>query len=55
MIGYVFYGEFKDGKKDGYGVMKKFNKEVYVGEWRNNQRQGWGKVFSAEKKIIENG
>lgn len=26
--------------------MKKSNKELYVGEWKNNQREGWGKVYN---------
>jgi len=25
-IGYIYYGEFKDNKKEGYGIMKKSNK-----------------------------
>ena len=53
--GYIFYGEFVQGKKEGYGIMKKYNKEVYIGLWKNNQRHGWGKIYSPEGKMVENG
>ena len=26
IVGYIYYGEFKDNKKEGYGIMKKSNK-----------------------------
>ena len=35
--------------------MKKSNREVYVGCWRNGQRNGWGKVYSPLGKMIQNG
>lgn len=27
--------------------MKKANKEVYVGCWKNGQRSGWGKLYNS--------
>ena len=35
--------------------MKKSNREVYVGCWKNNQRNGWGKVYGSLGKLIQNG
>lgn len=54
-LGFVYYGEFKDNKKEGYGIMKKASKEVYLGCWKNNQRWGWGKAFDPEGNLHQNG
>ena len=35
--------------------MKKSNKELYVGEWKNNQREGWGKVYNMLGQMVQDG
>ena len=35
--------------------MKKSNKEVYIGCWKNNQRWGWGKLYNTEGELDKNG
>lgn len=35
--------------------MKKANKEIYIGCWKNNQRWGWGKVYDPEGNLHQNG
>ena len=35
--------------------MKKATKEIYLGEWVNNKRQGWGKVFNYNGEMIFDG
>lgn len=35
--------------------MKKSNKEVYIGCWKNNQRSGWGKVYDPNGYLTHNG
>ena len=35
--------------------MKKATKEVYLGEWNKNQRQGWGKVFNHAGQLTFDG
>ena len=40
--GDIYEGQFKDGKKHGYGVHKHANGNVYQGEYRNNKIHEWG-------------
>ena len=35
--------------------MKKENKETYIGCWRENQRNGWGRIYSNEGSLTTNG
>lgn len=40
--GDVYYGEFKDGKRHGYGKYTWANGGYYEGEWQENERTGVG-------------
>ncbi len=35
-------GQFQDGMKHGVGMMKWANGEIYDGEWRDDQMDGFG-------------
>lgn len=40
-----FYeGEWKDGKKHGYGLYKYYDGTIYEGEWKDGQHHGQGKI-----------
>ena len=52
---YIYYGQFRDNKKCGYGIMKNASKEVYVGGWKNNQKQGWGKAYDGTGRLAQKG
>lgn len=45
---YMYYGEFRDNKKEGYGVMKESD-QVFVGCWKDNKKCGWGKLYKDHK------
>ena len=38
----VYYGELKNRKKHGVGIMMYINGKVYEGAWENDQKQGYG-------------
>ena len=38
----VYYGEFKDGKKDGKGEMLYANGTIYIGDFKDDKRNGQG-------------
>lgn len=38
----TYYGEFHNGKKQGFGIMVYKNMRIYEGEWGNNQKKGFG-------------
>lgn len=40
--GDVYDGEYKNNKKEGFGVMKYANGTVYEGQFKNNERHGHG-------------
>lgn len=40
--GDVYYGEFKDGKRHGYGKYTWADGGYYEGEWQENERTGFG-------------
>ena len=54
-IDYIYYGTFGKNSRNGFGIMKKSTKEIYLGEWVNNKRQGWGKVFNYNGEMIFDG
>lgn len=43
--GFVYYGTFDKNVRKGYGLMKKASKWSYLGEWADDKRCGWGKIF----------
>ncbi len=40
---YKYIGEFLNGKKDGFGICYYTIGNIYIGEWRENFKEGWGK------------
>jgi hypothetical protein len=38
----VFEGDWKEGKKNGYGVWQSPNGDSYVGNWVNGRQHGTG-------------
>lgn len=38
----VYYGEIKQNKKQGLGIMIYKNGRLYEGEWQNDQKKGLG-------------
>ena len=52
---YVYEGAWKDGKRNGFGVLRVDKQYTYSGEWVNNQREGLGSIHyhhsgAADKK-----
>jgi len=43
-----YNGEMLNGKRNGYGVCKYENGNVYLGEWKDNKYQGKGKLIYSE-------
>lgn len=42
--GYVYYGEWKNGAKSGWGIYE--NKDIgyrYAGEWKEDRKWGYGR------------
>ena len=37
-----YIGEFKEGKRNGVGLFYYSNGEIYVGEWLNDLKHGFG-------------
>ena len=51
---YVYTGGFDENyERHGYGVLKKNNREVYVGSWKKGQFDGWGKLGLNTSKYLE--
>jgi antitoxin component YwqK of YwqJK toxin-antitoxin module len=46
-----YNGEFKDGKKDGYGKEVYINGEYYLGYFKNDLKNGKGKLFNKFNNI----
>ncbi len=49
--GDMYYGEFRDDKKEGYGVLKTNNGQTYVGCWRDGKKCGWGKLYGSDHQL----
>jgi len=39
----IFKGNYKNDKREGYGIMIFNNYEIYEGNWENNKINGYGK------------
>jgi hypothetical protein len=48
-----YAGNFKDGKRHGYGIAKYRNGEVYNGQWRRGNRHGQGVLHLANGEIFD--
>lgn len=38
----MYYGQFRDNKRDGFGVMRKNDGTVVLGFWRKGRYQQYG-------------
>ena len=54
-LGYIYYGQWQDQNREGYGVLKRADKEVYIGCWHSNAKHGWGKLYASSGDLIEQG
>lgn len=45
---YVYYGQFRENKRNGFGVMRKNDQSLVVGFWKN----GKSLHFGIEKNYI---
>ena len=48
-------GEWKDGKKNGRGVLTYASGDKYDGEWKDNKQQGCGVYMRADGSIWHGG
>ena len=47
----AYAGEYHEGKKQGFGILKNFNGEIiYEGQWKLNVYHGKGKLMNINKK-----
>jgi len=51
--GYIYYGDFINNKKDGYGTMIWKDGAKYQGEFKNNQANGYGMIEYPENKFYQ--
>jgi len=51
--GYIYYGNFINNKKDGYGTMIWKDGAKYQGEFKNNQANGYGMIEYPENKYYQ--
>jgi hypothetical protein len=51
--GFVYEGEWKDGKRNGKGTLKYNNGSVYVGEFKYDRRHGGGTMRNASGAVYE--
>ena len=57
--GSTYYGDFRNGFKDGHGFIKLSSGDMYTGQFLNGKREGEGKMiykdYSKNKKIVYEG
>ena len=46
-------GSFNNGLKEGKGILKNENKEIYEGDWSHNFKHGKGKMIYLDGEIYE--
>ena len=51
---FKYKGEFKKGKREGYGECYYKNGEYYQGEWINDKRHGKGRLYYKNEKYEGN-
>ena len=51
----IYYGEYKNGKYNGYGILYKWEREEYEGYFKDNEYNGKGIEYYSKKKIKYNG
>ena len=42
--GSYYVGDWKDGKREGYGIKYYIDGTVYKGQWRNDNKHGQGSI-----------
>ena len=48
-----YIGEWKDGKREGFGIMFYFNGEEFIGFWKNNKKNGFGIFYFIDRSYIK--
>lgn len=51
--GETYTGDFKEGKKDGFGIYKWTDGSCYEGWYVDDKKEGHGKFRSSDNKIFE--
>ncbi len=51
----IYIGEFRDGKKEGFGRAEFYNGDVYVGHWKNDTFEGSGRYTIGNRSCPELG
>jgi len=51
----LYYGEWKNGKREGYGSEFKEMNPVYIGEWKNGLRYGTGEELNENGEVVRSG
>jgi hypothetical protein len=47
----IYIGFFEDNLYNGFGIMRNFKENyIYIGEWKNNQRDGSARIFKNKKE-----
>ena len=44
-----YVGQWKDGKRDGYGVFYYSNGNIYEGQWKENKKEGFGIFYYQDR------
>ena len=52
---YVYEGEIKDNKRDGYGKLILENGIYYIGQWKNDMKHGKGTLYKKDNSLIYEG
>ena len=52
---YIYEGELKNNKREGFGKCIYENKNYYIGQWLNDQINGKGKIYTKNNNIIYEG
>ncbi len=48
-----YIGEWKAGKREGFGIMFYFNGEEFIGFWKNNKKNGFGIFYFIDRSYIK--
>jgi hypothetical protein len=44
----IYIGQWKNGKKCGYGMEQKESGAIYEGQWNDDAVNGWGRIIQAD-------
>jgi hypothetical protein len=51
----IYYGDVKNNLKNGYGIFEYFNGYIYLGEWKDDKRDGEHGILRDKNNMIYNG